>query len=274
MKFRLAVLVNYFFLLLLLFSSISCKPTITPRPTADFSFEFVTGKPGQVKFSNKSVEAKRYQWKFGDGQTSTEAEPTITFSQDGVYFAELTAKNDVGSDVVSNSVIVTGLYKKLVVDFTYTLVSGVPGRVQLTNKSQNAEGYQWIFGDGQASIETNPIVDYKKNGIYTIQLTAKTADFADNVSKGVVITEFPTIGSVIFWTNGSDGSDIEVYVDNTMQGLVTSAQSKTPACGVDGSVTFFQTDGTYNFYAKSKTRSWSGVVTVKNGECRSKLLAQ
>ncbi|GAB3933720.1 PKD domain-containing protein [Larkinella terrae] len=173
---------------------ISCQPTVNPKPIANFSIEAVTGKAGAYKLTNKSQHADRYQWNFGDGQTSTEENPTVQYRTNGIYNIQLTAKNEVGSDDAANSINVDGV----------------------------------------------------------------------NVA-----------GSVMFWTNArGDSTDIEVYVDNVLQGAITSfLPTGTPGgCGTDGYVTFYRSQGTYSFYAKSRRRSWSGTVTITNGVCNFKLL--
>ncbi|WP_185731466.1 PKD domain-containing protein [Larkinella rosea] len=172
----------------------SCQPTVKPKPIANFSIEAVTGKAGSFKLTNKSQHADRYQWNFGDGQTSTEENPTVQYRTNGIYNVQLTAKNEVGSDDAANSINVEGV----------------------------------------------------------------------NVA-----------GSVMFWTNArGDSTDIEVYVDNTLQGAITTfLPTGTPGgCGTDGYVTYYRTQGTYSFYAKSRRRSWSGTVTIVNGVCNLKLL--
>ena len=58
---------------------------------ADFSF-LVTNEgyaPCEVSFTNLSINAKGYSWDFGNGQTSTEANPTITFDSPGLYAVTL-----------------------------------------------------------------------------------------------------------------------------------------------------------------------------------------
>ncbi|MGM9511071.1 PKD domain-containing protein [Larkinella sp. GY13] len=265
------------YLITLVFVTISCQPTITPQPVADFSVEKVTGSPGKIKLTNKSLNAKRYQWLFGDGRASTDEAPEIEYKTDGTYTIVLTAKNDVGEDQVSNSIEIGGLVKYVTAGFDFAPVSGSASRIQFTNKSVNADRYQWEFGDGQASTDANPTIEFKANGIYSARLIAKNGNSTDEVSKSVSITGIPTSGSVMFYTNGrGDGSDIEVYVANAMQGVINTVQTSgvPTSCGLDGNVTFQNTDGNYSFYAQSKSRSWSGVITVKNGECRMKLLAQ
>lgn len=58
-------------------------------------------------------------------------------------------------------------------DFTYTLTNNgnAPCELMITNKSLNAKGYSWDFGNGITSTEENPVVQITNPGIYTIKLT-------------------------------------------------------------------------------------------------------
>lgn len=79
-----------------------------PLPTVDFSTEpefLEVGKP--VKFNNLTTNASSYQWNFGDGQTSTQISPSITYEESGTYQVTLTAfTDDNQSDSLSRSITV------------------------------------------------------------------------------------------------------------------------------------------------------------------------
>lgn len=76
-------------------ASNSIQITVNPLPTAAFS-------PGlnlfDVQFNNFSLDATDYEWNFGDGSTSTDFEPTHTFSVGGTVPMYLVASNSCGSD--------------------------------------------------------------------------------------------------------------------------------------------------------------------------------
>lgn len=67
-------------------------------PVAQFNIQptlvYVPG--GKVYTNNISTGADSYEWNFGDGQTSTEFEPIINYTTEGVYDIILVATNSTG----------------------------------------------------------------------------------------------------------------------------------------------------------------------------------
>lgn len=68
-----------------------------------------------VTFTNTSVNATSYLWNFGDGNTSTLANPTHTYANSGTYTVVLTATNACGSTNYSETltIILSSLEKEL-----------------------------------------------------------------------------------------------------------------------------------------------------------------
>lgn len=67
------------------------------EPYADFSVsEFLVGTNQQVSFTNKSTNAQNFEWYFGDGSSSTDANPTHSYSSEGVYIVTLVAYSKSG----------------------------------------------------------------------------------------------------------------------------------------------------------------------------------
>lgn len=65
---------------------------------AKFSMEGTNQEaPADVKFNNKSENAVSYLWDFGDGETSTEENPTHTYAEKGEYEVNLVAEGEDGS---------------------------------------------------------------------------------------------------------------------------------------------------------------------------------
>lgn len=72
----------------LLVAAIGC----TPAPVADFEATApAQAAPVDIQCTNRSENAERYEWDFGDGQTSTEENPTHTFQLFGKVLVQLKA---------------------------------------------------------------------------------------------------------------------------------------------------------------------------------------
>lgn len=66
-------------------------------PVAAFSFTQGENNYLSVAFTNESISATDYLWDFGDGNTSTEKEPTNVYAADGDYTVSLTASDKLGA---------------------------------------------------------------------------------------------------------------------------------------------------------------------------------
>lgn len=80
--------------------------TVTETPTADFTA--IINNLG-VQFLNNSTAANSYNWNFGDGNVSSENNPSHTYGADGSYTVTLEATNGNCSDVHTFEVLVTGI---------------------------------------------------------------------------------------------------------------------------------------------------------------------
>jgi PKD repeat protein len=72
-----------------------------PDPDFDFSIDGLT-----VSFFNITPFAESYVWNFGDGNTSTQAEPTHTYAAPGTYSVTLNAANGPCARAVSQTVAI------------------------------------------------------------------------------------------------------------------------------------------------------------------------
>ncbi|MCX6282208.1 MAG: PKD domain-containing protein [Bacteroidetes bacterium] len=65
---------------------------VRESPVSAFTFtDNVEGVTGKVQFNNKSENAVTYEWNFGNGKTSNEVDPQVTYEEDGTYIIKLTA---------------------------------------------------------------------------------------------------------------------------------------------------------------------------------------
>jgi PKD repeat protein len=146
---------------------------VFPVPIADFSFtpkDTCTG-PVNVKFTNLSIGAFNYLWDFGNGNISTNINPTFTYTNVGVYPIKLISSNQFSCFDTSENKYVVYQAPKAALDFSPD--KGCPPfEVTFENKSSFGTNYFWNFGDGDTSTIFSPKHTYVKSGIYKVQLIA------------------------------------------------------------------------------------------------------
>ena len=100
--------------------TVAGPPVAASAPVASFTASPTSGNaPLAVSFSNQSTgNPTSYRWQFGDGGTSTETNPTRTYSTAGTYTVFLTATNGLGSNSTTTMITVTApppeIYSKVV----------------------------------------------------------------------------------------------------------------------------------------------------------------
>ncbi len=163
---------------------------------------------------NNSTNAASYLWNFGDGGSSTLANPTHTYAADGVYNVTLTCTNNCGSTSQTLSITVNS---KPVADFTVdqTFDCIVPSFFSFTAlQSPNAQSIKWLFPGGTPSTSVNlaEIVQYNTAGSYDVTLIAINTSGSDTLTrkgyiniKPVTTSDFTSTanGSIVSFTNTS-----------------------------------------------------------------------
>jgi PKD repeat protein len=136
-----------------------------------------------TNFSNMSQNATSYAWDFGDGRTSTQANPSNTYASVGTYTVKLTANNGNNcSSVVSKTIQVNALPS---VSFTGNNVCQGTATT-FTNSTTGATSYSWDFGDGSSSTLATPTRTYGTAGTYTVRLTATSGSNCSSVGTRTV----------------------------------------------------------------------------------------
>ena len=129
----------------------------TLPPVAGFSANSTNGiAPLNVVFTNLSTGATNYSWAFGDGNLSTNTNPTNIYTNPGIYSVSLTAIGPGGTNVLTRASYIQVL-APVVANFAANPTNGVaPLTVVFTNLSTGATNYSWAFGEGNLSTNTNP----------------------------------------------------------------------------------------------------------------------
>lgn len=163
---------------------------VIPLPTADFDF---TRQERTVSFTNESIDADSYVWNFGDGQVSTEVNPTHDYEEDGSYSVELAAINDCDTSIAIADVIIATLPTA---EFIAADTVGCgPITIQFDNlSSENSTSFLWSFpgGNPMSSVEANPEVTYSVPGVYDVSLVAENDTGTDTFYVEALVEVSPT----------------------------------------------------------------------------------
>ncbi|MEP5338415.1 MAG: PKD domain-containing protein [Algibacter sp.] len=172
-----------------------------------------------VVFRSFSTDAVSYLWDFGDGNTSTEANPDYTYSEGGVYTVTLTTKSSDGLEAVDSSDVAP-----VFVDFDFTIIDS---EVTFENLTSGANKLVWDFGDGEtlewnSSEDTeedpdfNPVYIYSAAGTFEVTLTVTNflgVEVTVNKNiEGLVLSTVPQFSFVV------DGFDVE-FTDESINAV-------------------------------------------------------
>jgi PKD repeat protein len=160
--------------------------TVLAIPKADFTADKTRGgAPMSVTFTDKSLNAPTsWKWDFGDGSSSTEQNPTHTYTTLGTFTVKLTASNKDGSDSTSKENFIMTTLAPVAEFKADRQIGKAPFVVQFTDlSSNNPTSWVWDFGDGTSSYEQNPRHIYLREGAYDVRLTVTNQYGSDTVFK-------------------------------------------------------------------------------------------
>lgn len=150
-----------------------------------------------VSFTSTSIDGDSFAWNFGDQMgTSTEENPTYTYTQSGTFTVALTVTNEGGTSEFSQEVTVSGFGPNLLVNGDMSNETGWTSRALWTAEdnatNHRFENGNFIFQNGKDA-EDNFYQWSNHTFFQEVQLTAgSTYQFSANVSStsGTLATWF------------------------------------------------------------------------------------
>ncbi|MGZ3862639.1 MAG: PKD domain-containing protein [Bacteroidia bacterium] len=156
----------------------------TAQSSCQAAFTYTIGSNGQVSFSDTTTLPFPidYSWNFGDGQSSNQQNPVVTYAYNGTYNVSLSiADSSAGcNSYTTTPVVITNASPcNLQAAFTYTVDTS--GYVHFTNTTANASAYTsywWQFQGVHDSVgnNTNFTIHYLYNGSYIVNLGANNSN--------------------------------------------------------------------------------------------------
>ena len=244
-------------------------------PQASFTASQTAGAaPLTVRFNDTSLyQPTSWLWDFGDGNTSTEQNPSHTYSYAGTFTVSLNATNSGGSDTVTRTEYISVSDPAApTASFAASGRVGIaPLTIRFTDTSKDyPTSWLWDFGDGTTSTEQNPAHTYTATGKYTVNLTATNADGSSSITQADYIVVIGT-GPVPL----PAGQSLNLYVANdegvkynVENGVTDSQKGYMPYVFIDNTYHFLyngQGGGTNALHVSNDPSDvWGQVTTTTN----------
>ncbi len=254
----------------------TCNDSVTKlvqvldKPAASFSMNGQIKSctyPEPVQFTNTSVNAVSFKWDFGDGQTSTELNPTHVY-QAGRFSPMLVAYNANGCTdtlIKKDSIFLGGA----IINSINLPDSGcIPHPVNFVADiavPDSIISYSWDFGDGGTDVGAQPSHIYSTSGRYNVSLTVTTAGGCTTtlgIPNAVAVNTHSVPDFTVDKTILCDSE--RVQFSGTASGPVTNWY-----WNIDGrTCTFIQNIG----YYFRDTGYHTVILTVNNGGCLDSII--
>ena len=182
--------------------------------------------PLTVQFTGTSpLTVTAWNWDFGDGTTSTDQNPSHTYSSVGYYSVNLSITHADGTNYLRQTDYIK-VYSPPVADFTADTMTGTfPLTISFTDASTgNPTSWAWDFGDSTTSTDQNPSHTYSTAGTYTVNLTAVNAGGSNLTSRsGYISVLTPSIPIASFTAHGRAGlAPVTIQFNDTSTWVPTS----------------------------------------------------
>jgi gliding motility-associated-like protein len=202
------------------------KPLVVmDKPVVDFTAPVATSckENFTVNFQDISPDAVSWQWDFGDGQTSTQQNPSNTYAVEGSYAVTLTITTHLGcTNTITKPAFIRIVKPKVV--FTNAPTGGCApfqNFVPTANATtiDGVTNYFWEYGDGGVTANTSGPSGiphtYANVGAYTIKVTITTTGgcmASIELLSGILVGTPPT-ANFSASTLTSCASDTVVFTD-------------------------------------------------------------
>ena len=196
---------------------------VNPLPIVDYTYDTVClGSITQfTNLSSSPLGIESYNWNFGDGNTSTAASPTHTFTSSGSFEVKLIITDFLGcTDSIEKTV---NVYEIPVVAFEAPAVCFGDSTEFTDLTVPAAESWNWNFGDGTTSDIQNPKHLYANAGSYTVLLEVESIEGCSNSAvQEVEILPLPIVD--FSWNFAACAGDT-VFFEDLSQGINTTIEN-------------------------------------------------
>lgn len=168
---------------------------VTPTVTANFTYS-VNAETGAVNFTNTSSNADSYVWNFGDGNSSTDKNPSHIYEA-GMYMVTLTASNVAGdSDAFMDEITIGEIVEpinNLITngDFESGATGWIGNAVNVQTDNGNAFNFANVASGGNAyDVNLSYVLEITQGKTYKLTFDA-SSDINRTMLAGIGLNEAP-----------------------------------------------------------------------------------
>jgi len=181
---------------------------IHPKPVANFNMPIVCLPVGAAQFNDVSTISDgtqsqfTYFWEFGDGITSTLANPLHNYSATGPFNVKLTVTSNNGCADDSVRIINT-IYPQPKANFNVTPEVCLNDTTRFTDMSDGLGStvtrWRWDFGDGSIDTVRNPVHRYLNPGTFPVRLFIYTDKgcISDTLPRTTIVNPLPSVNFLV-----------------------------------------------------------------------------
>lgn len=198
---------------------------------------------------SNSAEITSWSWSFGDGHTSSAANPEHTLAHNGAHQIEVTVCNESDCETLQTQIYSNKLTPEIAAPDTVALGQ----EVQLQGLTPEATHWSWDFGNGETADHATPVTAYSEAGWHDIHVHLINMDVHEtcdashthslyvdpnltSTSNAAAVQDFmvfpnPTTGQLNIRGLEALGDGYEIRIHSAV-GQLVKAQPLTPALSI------------------------------------------
>lgn len=169
-------------------NAVTVYPPVSPSFTVDSTILCSLADPVHFTNTSSGPGTLSYLWSFGDGTTSTDANPAHVFAAKGLYTVSLTVSSSDGcSATTTKTELVNAADFNPQFNLPLNACSGSPALFTDITSPPGTGAPAWVFGDGGTAAGASVTHDFGASGTYDVTMTETFGACTASVTQPVTV---------------------------------------------------------------------------------------